>query len=606
MIDEYLKYQLGKAPAWLRGPFGEGWIRIWGNLKDSLLAGLKEAVRQRYPTEASPAALEAIGQDRQLERMPDQEEGDYAAHLEQAFELWIWGGTAKGVRDALIRTRLFDPQIGGSGAYTSPDVVANWRWAPDDPRWARFWVVITQPHVFGPPPVCGVGKCGVSPEGSSEICGYTLASVEQGQLLRRQVATWMAGHARCEGIIIVVSGTICGGGKACGATPTGDGILCGATGCLLPVPLPKGNSSMSTIVEVSEFTAVVGVIDDGDLITSVEFRASVQPLANRTKFLYDALVAGASHLRTVADAAALRALTSHANGDVAALAGGSNGCVFVYDAASARTDDGVMCVKPTDVGAGAGRWLHPAVALLGLAGPTFTGDLTAGSLTTSGGGNVYSTGNVFAEGAISADGGLSCGGSLTVGSAATLSGLATCSAGLVVSGGSGIDCNGAIDVSTTSDLHGAVRCYSTLQVDGTSTLTGGVTCSSTLGVTGKITAGGGIDINGASSLTQPMASSGVGRVRVRRIDGADAPASYGINDADEIRAPTLAGNRTWTLVTTGAANGDRIRIVNYDPTFSITVQGLAFPGAGLALTIGGINAADFTFDGTGWYASTGF
>jgi hypothetical protein len=233
MIDEYLKYQLGKAPAWLRGPFGEGWIRIWGNLKDSLLAGLKEAVRQRYPTEASPAALEAIGQDRQLERMPDQEEGDYAAHLEQAFELWIWGGTAKGVRDALIRTRLFDPQIGGSGAYTSPDVVANWRWAPDDPRWARFWVVITQPHVFGPPKTIGSGWS----VGDGTILGFTGATVDQASLLRRQVALWQGGHNKCEGIIIVISGDIIGSGWS-----IGDGTLVGGVVCVLLVPLPEGNN----------------------------------------------------------------------------------------------------------------------------------------------------------------------------------------------------------------------------------------------------------------------------------------------------------------------------------------------------------------------------
>lgn len=232
MADNYTDAALEQAPGWLKGELGESWWQLWGGLKDALLAGAKAAVKQRYPASSSPAGLEAIGQDRQLERMPDEPEGAYVARLEAAFDTAQWGGTAKGVRDALILTRLFDPVIGLDGDYDSPDVVANWRWDPGSPLWARFWVVIEQPHVFKAPRTYGSGaKYGQPPVGDGIFYGFTGATGEQSRLLRRAVALTMGGHNRCMAIIILISGTLYGGGKT-----YGDGTVYGTKTARLPVP----------------------------------------------------------------------------------------------------------------------------------------------------------------------------------------------------------------------------------------------------------------------------------------------------------------------------------------------------------------------------------
>jgi hypothetical protein len=299
-MGTYVDFQLAKAPRWLRGRFGEAWWKFWGSLKDALEDAARSAVKQRFPRSASPAALELIASDRGLERMPEEDEATHVARLESAFDVWQWGGTRQGVRDALIWTKLFDPVI-EDGVYLSPDVVEAWRWPggdgadatqivatvdelraltehdwlsvafvtddekrwvydptettqddgatfvrPDDvaeatdpgrwvqrSRWARFWVVIRQPHVFGEPKSCG------SPgaiAGTGTICGYTIATVEQGALLSRQARTWKGAHNRGEGIIVIFSGEICGGGWKCGEEADGgDGIHAGGVGCVLPV-----------------------------------------------------------------------------------------------------------------------------------------------------------------------------------------------------------------------------------------------------------------------------------------------------------------------------------------------------------------------------------
>jgi len=73
------------------------------------------------------------------------------------------------------------------------------------------------------------------------------------------------------------------------------------------------------------------------------------------------------------DAAALRALSSHASGDYSLIY--SLKQIYKYDAASSAADDSSTVIKPTDVGSGAGRWLANNVLQLDGAGsdPSDTG-----------------------------------------------------------------------------------------------------------------------------------------------------------------------------------------------------------------------------------------
>lgn len=85
-----------------------------------------------------------------------------------------------------------------------------------------------------------------------------------------------------------------------------------------------------------------------------------QDSANRTQYLYDRLLfldpvkGGVRRLRRFANVAALMAATDHTDGTVCTVRGIG---VYEYDASFGGAHDGVMYVKPTDVGGGIGAWV---------------------------------------------------------------------------------------------------------------------------------------------------------------------------------------------------------------------------------------------------------
>lgn len=83
----------------------------------------------------------------------------------------------------------------------------------------------------------------------------------------------------------------------------------------------------------------------------------------------------------------------------------------------------------------------------------------------------------------------------------------------------------------------------------------GATSASSLSVAGNTSLS-------TASISGPVTSVGAGRVRRRVITGADADSNYGINDADVIIGATMTtADRTYTINTTGANEGDVLKIV---------------------------------------------
>jgi plastocyanin len=348
---------------------------------------------------------------------------------------------------------------------------------------------------------------------------------------------------------------------------------------------------MADIVEVSTYTAVVPAISDGEPANGAEFTAPLQALANRTKYFKDLLTDGIQKIQVLADAASLRAVTTHANGSAAAVADVG---LFYFAAASTATDDGVLVIKPTDVGGGAGRWLNPAYHLLARAN-TWSATQTcatvyATGLYTTGGGTIASDGDLTAVG----DGAI--GGALVVGGICTLVGVVGCTTDLNVGGDldvtGGIHAGGASLFSSTCHVVGATTCSSTLTVGGALT------------VTGLSTLGGGVAINGASTLTKRLASSSTGRVGVRVVAGADTPTTYGIDDADTIIVTALSGDTTYTLSETNAVNGDVIKFATEDATHTVTINNA--DGVGAALIAGTWNMVEYTYMSGVWRITDGF
>ena len=108
----FAEYQVEVAPFWLRQPNGQRWLESHGLMKDAVVAETKEAVKARFPTYCPPDALTALGVERGLPRYDTDTDATHRARLLDAWNLWRWGGTAKGILNELVRAfGVFEPFV---------------------------------------------------------------------------------------------------------------------------------------------------------------------------------------------------------------------------------------------------------------------------------------------------------------------------------------------------------------------------------------------------------------------------------------------------------------------------------------------------------------
>lgn len=76
------------------------------------------------------------------------------------------------------------------------------------------------------------------------------------------------------------------------------------------------------------------------------------------------------------------------------------------------------------------------------------------------------------------------------------------------------------------------------------------------------------------TLADPVTFSGDGHLRYRLTTGANADTTYNVSQYDEIIVLNtgISADRVYTLGSTGAADGSRMRIHNKDSSFKITVK----------------------------------
>ena len=71
---------------------------------------------------------------------------------------------------------------------------------------------------------------------------------------------------------------------------------------------------------------------------------------------------------------------------------------------------------------------------------------------------------------------------------------------------------------------------------------------------------GGVQLNGVAQFAKTLQPIGTGGVVERLIEGTNADGSYGYNQADVIYVPTLSADRAYSITTTGATVGARLRV----------------------------------------------
>lgn len=189
-MTDYSEYEIQRAPAWMRGPFGSGWLEAHGLIKDGLVEAARQATKARLVTIAPSDALPYAASDRQLEQMPGSAEDAWRARLAAAWELWAWAGTEKGVRDAIDALDLFDP----CAIY---DYYA-WPSGPEERGWSTFWVIVSG----GP----WTDDGNWDDEGDWDDGGTwdTTASPQEVELVLRQVRQWKPAHAWCAGVLVIL------------------------------------------------------------------------------------------------------------------------------------------------------------------------------------------------------------------------------------------------------------------------------------------------------------------------------------------------------------------------------------------------------------------
>ena len=108
----------------------------------------------------------------------------------------------------------------------------------------------------------------------------------------------------------------------------------------------------TNLTETATYDATITVPADGDARTALSVEIPFQALANRSKYLNTLTgTTGVTKIKTVADNAALKALTGMATGDVVKQT--DIRVLYVYDSGSATPEHNGIIVEPTT---GGGRW----------------------------------------------------------------------------------------------------------------------------------------------------------------------------------------------------------------------------------------------------------
>jgi hypothetical protein len=191
---------LETAPPWLRDPVSDTTHRVQGDAKDKLVARLRAGVRARYPLIAPEDALERIGNERGIERGPDEDRETYAARLASAWDAWEFAGTPLGVLRALHYASFPSASIlTQRGRYFALDGSLNLTWTDTYVRTfpaPNFWNSFV---VFFTAPLPSQWSGGVPADGSPTAL-----------LVKRLVKKWKAAHALFVGVVIVTSGHVWG------------------------------------------------------------------------------------------------------------------------------------------------------------------------------------------------------------------------------------------------------------------------------------------------------------------------------------------------------------------------------------------------------------
>jgi hypothetical protein len=196
---DFRDYQPQIAPAFIQDTNGIAFTRAEGDVKDALADRCQHAVKARFPNLAPDDALDTLGVERGLPRIPGEARSEYSERLRDAWNSWALGGTPLGLLQALAEagytTRLVIPggldySLASGALVVTPLAAGSWLIDSDPPLWSRFQVLFTDSSEFSDP---------LPASGSSTV-----------EALRAIVRRWQPAHATCAGLIVPTAGRLWG------------------------------------------------------------------------------------------------------------------------------------------------------------------------------------------------------------------------------------------------------------------------------------------------------------------------------------------------------------------------------------------------------------
>lgn len=190
---DYVDYQVAFSPPWMQfGPLGISWSQALGLMKDAYGAGMRLAVKVRFPEWAPSDALDAIGRTLQIDRLYAQNDQQYIAQLMNAWVSWQTAGTVPGMLAQLQAFGLANVALWEA-----------WYWSDGNPSY-YFTVTCSLPMPWNSFPMAD-GTWGDGNAAKKWSDGGIWASgipVSWRQQLKAVITKWKPAHAVCAAVIV--------------------------------------------------------------------------------------------------------------------------------------------------------------------------------------------------------------------------------------------------------------------------------------------------------------------------------------------------------------------------------------------------------------------
>lgn len=197
------QYHIDLSTTQLLQPVGSAIEAALGLMKDYFADRVRASIKTKFPSLASPEALANIGYERGLPQGPLESDASFAARLLDAWNAWVYAGTAFGLLRVFYLTGYTNVvlaqvtggmqyTLGASGTTLLSSTHGSWTTGFGS-FWSMFDVIFASPLPT-----------------SWQSGGIPSSSSAEANFIRTIISAWKPAHATCGRIIIETAGKLWG------------------------------------------------------------------------------------------------------------------------------------------------------------------------------------------------------------------------------------------------------------------------------------------------------------------------------------------------------------------------------------------------------------